>query len=147
MTLPEILFVDDDPNVLAGIRRALRGLSGHWSMLFANSGGEALEMLRRHEVAVVVTDISMPGMDGEVLIRRLFDDYPHLGVVVLSGVWTTRTSDNRVGAGIRFLSKPVAAETLVAAISQALQDLFLTVPDEYLPPLRWHADAEAGCDS
>ena len=94
MTVPVILFVDDDPNVLSGIRRSLHGLSGHWSMLFATSGGEALDILGRQTVSVLVTDIAMPGMNGETLIRQLYHDHPNLAVVVLSGVWSAAVSDS-----------------------------------------------------
>jgi len=133
MTAPVILFVDDEPNVLSGIRRGLRKMVGHWTMLYATSGQQALDLLLTQPVAVVVTDIAMPVMDGETLIRRLYDDFPHVAVVVLSGHWNQRTSDMRVGPNVRFLSKPVSATTLAATITQALRDACLADPQAALP--------------
>lgn len=132
MNPPMILFVDDEPNVLAGIRRGLHKMDGHWSMLYANNGRQALDLLLTHDVAVVVTDIAMPVMDGETLIRRLYDDFPNIAVVVLSGYWSEEAADRRVGATVRYLSKPVGAITLAATIHHALQDVRLADPQETL---------------
>ncbi|OJX81285.1 response regulator [Magnetospirillum sp. 64-120] len=133
MTAPVILFVDDEPNVLSGIRRGLHKMEGHWTMLYATSGQQALDMLLTQPVAVVVTDIAMPAMDGETLIRRLYDQFPHVAVVVLSGHWTQQTSDLRVGPSVRFLSKPVNSAILTATIVQALRDACLVDPQAPLP--------------
>ena len=69
-----ILFVDDDPNVLAGIKRQLRGRSG---LEVANGGQEALHALELSgPYAVVVSDMRMPGMDGVQLLRRVREIVP-----------------------------------------------------------------------
>lgn len=135
MAAPVILFVDDEPNVLSGIRRSLHKMEGHWTLLYAGNGRQALDLLRTHEVAVVVTDIAMPVMDGETLIRRLYDGFPNVAVVVLSGHWSQQTSDLRVGPNVRYLSKPVSSAILTATIAQALRDACLADPDAPLPGL------------
>ncbi len=55
-----ILFVDDEPMVLDGLGRMLRGMRNEWEMAFAPGGPEALEILRDRPFHVVVTDMRMP---------------------------------------------------------------------------------------
>ena len=132
MSTPVILFVDDEPNVLAGIRRGLRKMEGHWTLLYAGNGRQALDLLLTNDVAVVVTDIAMPVMDGETLIRRLYEDFPNVAVVVLSGYWSEEAAERRAGAMVRFLSKPISAMTLASTIHQALQDACLADPQQLM---------------
>ena len=61
---PRILFVDDEPMILAGLQRMLRNMRSEWDMAFADSGEQALEMLARSPYDVVVSDMRMPGMSG-----------------------------------------------------------------------------------
>ena len=59
-----ILFVDDETNILDGLRRMLRPLRQEWEMRFASSGEEALRLLEQEPCDVLVTDMRMPGMSG-----------------------------------------------------------------------------------
>lgn len=69
-----VLFVDDEPNILDSIRRQLRK---SFDVLTANSGIEALALLRdTGPVAVVISDMRMPGMSGAELLTRIRDQYP-----------------------------------------------------------------------
>ena len=61
-----ILFVDDDPNILDGLRRMLRSMRKEWDMAFAQSGQEALDLMAEKPFDVIVSDMRMPGMDGAV---------------------------------------------------------------------------------
>ena len=61
-----VLFVDDEPNVLEGLERALR--MEPFTLLTATSGGEAMEVLNNASVDVVVADQEMPGMKGTDLL-------------------------------------------------------------------------------
>ena len=80
-----ILFVDDEPNILSGIRRMLRGMRSEWDMNFSTSGKEALEYLVRNHVDVIVSDMRMPEMDGATLLQNVSEKYPHVVRIVLSG--------------------------------------------------------------
>ena len=66
-----ILFVDDEPNVLSGLRRSLRGQRKLWDMEFAGSGQEALAKADEIHLDAVVTDMRMPGIDGAELLDRI----------------------------------------------------------------------------
>lgn len=78
-----ILLVDDEPNVLSALRRALRREG--WTLLLASSGQEGLDLLAEHQVAAVVSDIRMPGMDGMAFLERVKDRYPDIARIVLTG--------------------------------------------------------------
>jgi DNA-binding NtrC family response regulator len=82
-----VLFVDDDPIVLRSIARGL--LDEPYYMCFARSGEEALEILRQHEVHVLVTDMRMPEIDGAELLKIVTKEYPHIVKMVLSGYTNT----------------------------------------------------------
>ena len=80
-----ILFVDDEPNVLDGLRRMLRGMRHQWQMSFATNGHEALEILDGQPYDVVVSDMRMPGMDGVQLLTEIKKRHPTIVRIVLSG--------------------------------------------------------------
>ena len=82
-----VLFVDDDSIVLRSIARGL--LDEPYYMCFARSGKEALEILRQHEVHVLVTDMRMPEMDGAELLKIVTKEHPHIVKMVLSGYTNT----------------------------------------------------------
>ena len=66
-----ILFVDDEPKVLGGLRRMLCGEQGEWDMSFAGSADDALAMMRESGFDVVVSDVNMPGKDGFALLEHM----------------------------------------------------------------------------
>ena len=78
-----VLFVDDDEIVLRSIERGL--VDELYRKLFAKSGEEALEILQREEVHVMVTDMRMPGMGGHELLKIVKKEYPQIVSIVLSG--------------------------------------------------------------
>ena len=78
-----VLFVDDDEIILRSIKMAF--LDAPYNILFANSGQEALEILKKEQVHVIVTDMLMPGMDGIELLKIVREKYPNIVKIVLSG--------------------------------------------------------------
>jgi DNA-binding NarL/FixJ family response regulator len=120
MSKPSILFVDDEPSILDGLRRSLRGRRGEWEMAFAAGGVEALARLAQSPCDVVVSDMRMPGMDGAELLTHVCERHPEVGRVVLSGHIDPDATIRVSIAGHRFLTKPSTAEDLVAVIEQML---------------------------
>lgn len=125
MAVPCVLFVDDEPRVLEGIRRTMTEHGEHWESLFATSASQALDILAERRIHVVVTDIAMPVMDGKALIAEMYGAYPDVVILVLSGHWTPAVSRQQVGPAIRFLGKPVSPEQLASAIRDALGEAVL----------------------
>jgi len=79
----KILLVDDEKNILRALYRLFAGSGYHVSM--AESGTEALEILRCSEIDLMLTDIRMPGMDGFQLLQEVKSRYPLCHRLVLSG--------------------------------------------------------------
>jgi len=73
---PTILIVDDDPNILELLQESLEDLS--FKVVKATQGIEALKVVRTQNVDCLITDISMPEMDGPELIRTLHNEGRHI---------------------------------------------------------------------
>lgn len=78
-----ILFVDDEPAILQTLQRFMR--NSQYQCFFANSGTEALELMEDSLIDVVVSDMKMPEMNGEELLREISGRYPETIRIVLSG--------------------------------------------------------------
>ena len=78
-----VLFVDDDEIILKSLERGL--LDESYNKLFAKSSKEALEILKRKKVHVIVTDMVMPEMTGLELLRIVRKEYPNIIGIVLTG--------------------------------------------------------------
>ncbi len=119
MDKKRILFVDDEPNVLQGLRRMLRPLRKEWDMSFVGSGEEALEAMAQQPCDVIVSDIRMPGMSGVELLEKVRDEYPDTARIALSGQADKETIFSSVGPVHQFLSKPCDAEMLKDTVGRA----------------------------
>lgn len=121
----QILFVDDEPMILDGLRRMLRPMRDVWDVEFANGGAMALEMLACQEFDVIVSDMRMPGMDGAQLLTAVQQLYPNIIRVILSGHTEKEMILKTVGIAQQYLSKPCDADTLKETIAKAfaLRDL------------------------
>ncbi|MEN0110627.1 MAG: response regulator [Planctomycetota bacterium] len=115
-----ILFVDDEPNVLSGLRRMLRSERSAWDMAFCDGGAAALERLAAEPADVVVTDMRMPGMDGAELLRRVRDRHPDTVRIVLSGHSDQELTLRAIGPAHQYLSKPCEPDQLRNVISAAV---------------------------
>ncbi len=113
-----ILFVDDEPRILDGLRRTLRSMRGQWGMAFANGGAEALELLADGRWDVIISDIRMPGMSGVGLLQEVRRRHPHMIRIALSGQASRNTVLDSIGPTHQYLSKPFDAEALKAAIGR-----------------------------
>jgi DNA-binding response OmpR family regulator len=120
-TTATILIVDDDPNIIDGITRVLRGFS--YSILSASSGESALDMLSVVAVDVMVTDENMPGMSGADLVMAVRRQFPTVVSIMLSGQASLGAVIRALNQGeiYRFLIKPCNPAELKAAIRHALR--------------------------
>jgi response regulator RpfG family c-di-GMP phosphodiesterase len=115
-----ILFVDDEQAILDGFRRNLRKVC---SVHTANSGEEGLAALEKQAFAVVVSDMSMPGMNGVTFLRQVRERWPDTVRVMLTGYADIENAMAAVNEGhiFRFITKPVSQETLVNVLAAALE--------------------------
>ncbi|HZT41908.1 MAG TPA: response regulator [Chthonomonadaceae bacterium] len=117
--MKKILFVDDEPNVLDGLRRLLHPMRHEWQIAFATGGAEALEILAREPFDVIVSDMRMPGMNGVELLTEVMKRHPHMVRIMLSGYADQEDLLRSVGPTHQFLSKPCDTETLKATVTRA----------------------------
>ena len=125
MNAIRVIFVDDEPRVLEGLKRMLRPKRNEWQMTFVGSAQAALDALKAEPCEVVVTDMRMPGMNGAELLEVVQRDYPDTIRLILSGQAETESVMKALGVSHQFLSKPCDAEILQGTISRAfaLRDL------------------------
>lgn len=121
MNNPTILLVDDEPAVTAGLRRTLR--KDPWRILEAHSGPEALTVLAREPVDVVISDEAMPGMSGCELLAEVRRRYPETTRVILSGHSNLESAVRAINEGeiYRFFLKPCHEADLRFGIQEALR--------------------------
>jgi YesN/AraC family two-component response regulator len=73
-----ILFVDDEPRILDGLKRMLHSMRREWEMVFALSGQQALDLLGSGSFNVIISDMRMPGMDGHQLLEKVRQAHPQV---------------------------------------------------------------------
>jgi two-component system cell cycle sensor histidine kinase/response regulator CckA len=118
---PTVLVVEDEASVRAGIRRLLQGEG--YTVLEAENGATALQLLdeARNSIALVLTDLRMPVMDGRQLAAALARRRPSLPIVFMSG-FTAQLMDLRlVSPHLAFLAKPFRNDDLLAAVRHQLE--------------------------
>ena len=119
MEMRRVLFVDDEPKILDGLRRMLHPQRHQWEMAFASGGEAALALMEASPFDVIVSDMRMPGIDGATLLCRVREVYPHMVRIVLSGHQEFSTALRVVTVAHQFLDKPCDAGTLRVAIERA----------------------------
>ena len=92
-----ILFVDDEELVLEKIKRKLA--EQDFTMFFATSGREALQILEEEQIAVIIIDLSMPQFNGVKLLKMLNYDYPELVKIIFSAYSDTTTMLSALNSG------------------------------------------------
>lgn len=124
--MPEaVLCVDDEPRVLSGLQRTLRK---NFNIMTTDSGLGALDILdQRDDVAVIVSDMSMPGMDGAQLLTHYKDHAPNTVRIMLTGNSDQESAVKAINEGsiFRFLSKPCASDILIEAIDAGIKQFRL----------------------
>lgn len=114
-----ILFVDDDPNLLEGLKRMLRPMRHEWDMEFVTNGAEALACLENTPRDIVVSDVRMPGMNGVDLLNIIKDRYPQTVRFLLSGQADRDITMKAIGPTHQYLAKPCDAHILKSSIDRA----------------------------
>ncbi len=115
-----LLLVDDEPNLRKVLGALLR--KEGYGVLDAESGKAALEVLRREDVQVVVSDLRMPGMDGLELLKAVRKEWPHIRVVMLTAHGTVDAAVEALKSGaLDFLSKPFDKHEMKRVIAKAVE--------------------------
>lgn len=117
----KILVVDDEKNIRQGLAAALQ-MDGH-EVEVAADGDEGWKRFQRGDIDLVITDLRMPGMGGEELLKRIGSESPGVPVIVLTGHGTVETAVDAMRNGAYdFLTKPVNLDRLSLLVKRALQN-------------------------
>jgi HD-like signal output (HDOD) protein len=119
--MPRILFVDDEPHVLDGLREGLRPNRSRWEMSFALGSGPGLLEFEKDPYDVVVSDLTMPGMDGAQLLEQIRLQRPLTGRIVLGGEMDVSSALRTSTCAHRVLVKPCDRATLEHAIEAGVR--------------------------
>jgi DNA-binding NarL/FixJ family response regulator len=112
-----VLLVDDHTIVREGLKRILETAADDWEITEAGSGFQALECLRRAAFRIAIVDLSMPGMSGLELIKRIRAEFPDVVVLVLSMHAEEQYALRAFRAGANgYVTKDSASAELVAAV-------------------------------
>lgn len=125
-----VLFVDDEPNILSGLRRILRPLRNEWDMEFCGSGKDALQVLAKGKCDVIVSDMKMPGMDGAEFLTAIRDHHPNSIRIALSGETDANMIYRCVQNAHQYLAKPCNVDTLTGTVQRAFSLRDLVQDDE-----------------
>ena len=126
-----ILVVDDEPEVLCSLRGLLRM---EFDVHTAESGAEALEILRNTPIHVVMTDQRMPELTGVELLNRVQGEWPDATRLVFTGYADIRAVIDAINEGhiFRYITKPWDADELLAILRQAAEQYDLIVEHKRL---------------
>jgi len=115
-----VLFVDDEKNVLSALQRSFR--RDGYAILLAGTGREALELLEKHNVALVLSDHGMPEMSGVDLLKRVKEKHPDVMRLMLTGLVDPHMVMSAINHGevFRFVQKPWDDEDLRQVVRSAL---------------------------
>lgn len=122
MPLNTIMLVDDEPRLLAGIRRRL---SSDFDIVTFERGADAIDYLSQpNDVKVIVADMQMPEMNGIELLKKVQDISPDIRRLMLTGNSDQETAMSAINEGrvFRFIRKPCETSELKIIINQAIED-------------------------
>ncbi len=115
-----VLLVDDEPELLAGLRRVIRLARPRWQILLATSGSQAEQLLADHPTDVLVTDLQMPNGAGWQLMDTALLHHPDTARIVLSGRIDIADAAQMLSRAHQLLTKPCRCEVVIATIDRVL---------------------------
>lgn len=117
-----VLLVDDEMPWLRGLSMTLEGPGGINNLYQCEDSRQVMGMLNTHDIGLVLLDLTMPHISGEELLEQIVTDYPHIRVVILSGMNQLEAAVNcmRLGAFDYFV-KTVEEERLVEGVRRAIR--------------------------
>ncbi len=121
MIKKNILFVDDNQNIINGIKRALRRERNNWVLFFACSAEDALELMAYTPIDLIVTDMMMPNMPGDQLLMQVAEQYPATIRFILSGYANETVLKKAMKVAHQYLSKPCDITLLKETIFQVFK--------------------------
>lgn len=118
----KVLIVDDDTNFLLSVQEGLKFYLPDTELIPATTGEEALELLKKDRIDVVITDLKMPGMSGLELLSEISRNYPRTAVIFITAFGTPNVkSEAQKRGAIKYMEKPIELKSLAEAIKSSLE--------------------------
>lgn len=126
-----ILIIDDEKNIREGLSDALE-MEGYHTFL-AENGRTGLDRLSKGDIDLVITDLRMPEVSGEEIVRKVSSETPGLPVIVLTGHGTIDDAVDAMRNGAyNFLTKPLNLDKLILNVKRALERRELVITQKML---------------
>lgn len=126
-----LMLVDDEPAVLASLKRIFR--KAPYKIYTAENGKSALELLQEFKIDAALVDLKMPEMNGFELLERIRDQWPWIQVVILTGFGGVKEAVEAIQMGATdFLQKPFETETIETRMNQIYHIWYLEQENQRL---------------
>lgn len=121
----KVLLVDDERIIVEGISRTVNWNAFQTELIgTARNGIEAATFIESHMPDIVISDIKMPGMDGLQLVEKMYEQFPHIAFILLSGFSEFDYARKAMQYGVKhYLLKPCNENTITQALSEVIEDL------------------------
>lgn len=127
-----LLVVDDEKNMCRSLEILLSGEKNYRTSSVTNAE-EALKFIERNEVDLVITDLTMPGMNGMELLRVIKEDFPSIQVIMMTAYSTVQSAIEALKIGAYdYLLKPFSDDDLLRSVKKALEVLELKSENTFL---------------
>ncbi len=117
-----VLIVDDDQEMLLSLKEGLQKYDEMFSVVLAADGQIAMEKLEKNSIALVVTDLKMPRINGFTLLSHIMEEYPDIPVIIITAYSTPEMEKlAQTGGAVGYIEKPFMVEDLAKRIMATLR--------------------------
>ncbi len=129
----KLLIVDDEPDLLTGLKRSFAKRLNGIEVLTASGGKEALEIIRNDDVALILMDIMMGDMNGLKVLDSIHNQHPEQTIIMMTGYGTIELAVDAIRRGAwDFITKPLDLDSLTRMINKGLERSQLLVENKRL---------------
>jgi len=118
--MDKVLIVDDDAQLLTIITDTLKKYSNKFELITAKDGLEAIKVMRKQPVSLVVTDLKMPNVNGLVLLAYMSKNFPTIPCIIMTGYGTPFLKKRMEEEALHYLEKPFKVTDLARSIISVL---------------------------
>ncbi|MBU4001734.1 MAG: response regulator, partial [Proteobacteria bacterium] len=127
----QLLIVDDEESIREGAKRILTRME--FDVFMASNGADGLKIVGEKDIAIVLLDLKMPGMDGMEVLQRIKEKYIRVLVIVITGFATLETAIEAMkGGAYDFIPKPFEPDQLRIVVNRARETIRLRTEAEKL---------------
>jgi len=119
--MANVLVCDDEPVTIRGLKRFIER-EGYTTFTALNAR-EAMEVMKKREVDILITDVKMPMVDGFTLVEEVKSHYPHIKIIIITGYYCIKDAVYAIKLGASdYITKPISLPDLRASIISLLEE-------------------------